>query len=804
MTAYTAFAHVTADTGATTQDVTATSFGPVAAAMIVATNGTTNGSETTEAQLSIGFWVPSSSYRCLSLVSEDNKGTRTDTKCLRTKDNVLVLIDNAGVIIRKATLTAITNGIRINWFNSAGTATAPPAAWKLEVLLVGGADSRALIVDVAGPPVSGAGETVISSLDFQPDGLIFLGPGTFATSPSTIEGCAGMLGFATRAPTIKNSLISWEDPDNVTTTALTSIVSGSACAASAGGIGTDSCAVTAFSATGFTLANNNLVSVGPDTCCLALSIPGANWWTGTISSPTSTGNTTHSEPGFRPMAVILGLGLSANVDTTETDNDAGAFGVGFAGDNHHGSMTSGSSAIRSSDAVNLGIANSDTGSSPSAGPVRVLNGGGTLHLAADTPVWQPNGFQLNWTTVQASARRLPALVIGAEPNIITPNPLAVTLAVPSATRALLLSPSATAVSLAIPSAARALLLSPGAAAVTLAVPSATRQLLLTPDPAAVTLAIASVTRALLLSPDPVATALALPAATRALLLDPDPLAASLVLPSAERALLLSPDPVATTLALPAATRALLLEPDELEVLLVVPSIIAPINLTPDPLATTLTLEDITRALLLSPDPIATTLVTPSATRQLLLEPDALAVPLALPDATRALQLTPDPLGVPLVLPSPAVGKAILPNPLAVTLAAPAIDRALGILPDPLAIATAAPAATRALLLSPSPLALELVEPLQGTSAAAKLPDPLAIALTLPGIAVVGIDVVLQPDPLEIELAIPGQVAHQAKRNGMLLRSRAALATSRCSRAGLLTETRSRAAPTLAPASRAVP
>lgn len=819
MTGYTGVVRTAASTGSTTTDLTISAFGTPVGAVLAVDIATADASETAEASLSIGFWASSGTVRALGYNSEDNKTTRTDTYTIRTKDHALVVIDNAGAIVRTATISTITNGIRITWKNSAGTNTAPPANWKVQARLFGGTDAACEVVDVAGPSAAGAANTVISSLSFAPEGIYFLGAGTFSVSPTSVAGAGVSFGFSGKTGAITNACGTWFDQDNTTTITCNSIARNDACLVNPNSTA-DPYAITAYSSNGFTLHNVNQNTTGPASVALAFTLgTQVGVRCGILDTPTSTGNATSTAPGFRPQGMDFALALVGTTNTEETDDDASAIGIGMAD-----SSASSCLSTRSDDGIALGT--TDSGSTADSKPVRVLDGSGAAALVGAWNAWTDAGITINWTTVMASARRLPFIAIQVQPQTLTPSAAAVTTAIADATRALILTPNAAAVTLDEPSATRQLILTPSAAAVTLAEPDATRQLLLTPNALAATLAIPDATRALLLAPDPAAVTLALPDIVRKLLLAPDPLAASLALPDATRALLLAADPLGVLLAIPdlgatitlspdplelelelpdpALALELLLAPDPLAATLALPAATRALLLAPDPLAASLALADLTRALLLTPDPLEAALAAPSSTRALLIDPDALAVLFDVPALVGPLNLTPSPLAVTLTPPAAARQLILAPDPTAISLEEPAAARALVLAPDPAAVTLALPATTRELILTPSPLAVALAEPPAQTEGLPLQIEALGIALELPAVTVLGIDILLSPDPLELELALPDTAGGQAKLGGLRLRSRVALELELASRTATTTTTSSRVASALELRSRLLP
>ena len=187
------------------------------------------------------------------------------------------------------------------------------------------------------------------------------------------------------------------------------------------------------------------------------------------------------------------------------------------------------------------------------------------------------------------------------------------------------------------------------------VPAAAGTQTITPDPVAITLAVPDPTvqpGTLTLSPNPVAVTLAVPdpaVQPGTLTVSPDAVAVTLAVadPNVQAGTTnIAPDPVAVTLTAPdpaVQLGALTVSPDPVTVTLAVPDpAIQPgsITLSPDAVAVALTV----------PDPT----VQPGA---ITVSPDAVAVTLAVPDPTvqaGALTVSPDPVAVTIAVPAPSI------------------------------------------------------------------------------------------------------------------------------------------------------
>ena len=391
----------TANTGATTQDVTISSFGTVAGCFGTLSLGTTDGTSVSHGVISTGIW-DGTNTRGKSFYSENAQATM-DTYQVKRNDRFFVVLDGTGAVAAYATISAVTNGVKLSWFNSAGTPTAPPTAWIINLQFYGGSAALAAIVDVTGPTLS----TTISSLSFQPDALIGIGPGPFGTSASAASS-EMVLFFATRAPSIKNACMVWRDPDNIADAAPVLLMSETNCLASPDFADTGK--ITAFSSTGFTLTNNTQNNALPDTAVLALQLPGIPVWCGNVNSRLATGNFNHTEPGIKMQAALCGLSAVISLDSFLADDTASCIGISMIG-GRTGTPVERDALARSQDAA----ATSSTASLADAKIVRMVTGSGSVVYTGNWAAWPDVGITINWTAVPISNnRKIIVLAFGAE------------------------------------------------------------------------------------------------------------------------------------------------------------------------------------------------------------------------------------------------------------------------------------------------------------------------------------------------------------------------------------------------------
>lgn len=116
--------------------------------------------------------------------------------------------------------------------------------------------------------------------------------------------------------------------------------------------------------------------------------------TGSIDSPTSTGNQAYTGIGFQPKALII----FSQGQTTYTEFDNGSTSVGFSDGSNDASQ------------YVTGVQGSDTGFSGGFSSANILGVG--TNLVAAVVSFDSDGFTLNFSTVETTARKISYVAIG--------------------------------------------------------------------------------------------------------------------------------------------------------------------------------------------------------------------------------------------------------------------------------------------------------------------------------------------------------------------------------------------------------
>lgn len=273
----------------------------------------------------------------------------------------------------------------------------------INYIALGGSDLTNAAILTSSLPTT-TGNQSLTGAGFQPDSAIFIGK--MAASSSTTVGSVAV-GF------IKS-----------TTNRLTAAVYGSAgtiakyintAKAAVGLLNTGSVVkyyegdISSFDSDGLTI-NWSTVAGSQTGTYAVVCLKGIQAKAGYVTQPAVTGNQATSGVGFQPKAIIFAHSGATTDDTIQT---SGALGVGFTDGTNNNAMMSGS----------------DGGSSvviTTGGCIRRSYGSTTPTVTADASIssLDSDGFTLNWTTTDATARLYPYFAFGASspPPPATSNP----------------------------------------------------------------------------------------------------------------------------------------------------------------------------------------------------------------------------------------------------------------------------------------------------------------------------------------------------------------------------------------------
>lgn len=383
----------TLNTGTGTQDITGSLGGLTPkAALFFVTRATVNGTAAAHIAISIGAATGVSNEWAYTGNGEDGQAT-TDYQHTNASNRCILLTDPgvSTVDMDAEFSTFITDGVRIN-------ITTASSAYKGICVLFAGSDLSTHANNVADVGDSTDTESNVTAPGFEPD-LVFacLTDGPLDTSGSSIELSFGIchngVSITERCILLRNQ--NGEAAGDPKFWLNTGFSGGHISAA--GGADWD-LEIDSFDASGFSMFTRNGGGNNSGVGYLALAFAGAVGISlNTEATPTSIGNSSTTNPGFTPQAVIGVQTYGQSVDT-EIDNtsDAGAWGIAAFTANTELCV-----AVADEDAA----ATTNTQSHINTKSIDVPNDDGSVALTADFVSMDANGYTLDWTDVEAAGRQ---------------------------------------------------------------------------------------------------------------------------------------------------------------------------------------------------------------------------------------------------------------------------------------------------------------------------------------------------------------------------------------------------------------
>jgi hypothetical protein len=331
----------------------------------------------------------------------DNVGT-TDTNRSHNEGQILEVIGSGGVLDVRASLSSFDgDGFTLNYTAIAGVAPARYCVY----LAIGGSDVDAK-VGVFDNPISATPFTqAITGVGFTPSCILF--------APCIDTGTSSNLDDGTQEPAM-----GWTDG---TRNGFSAVHSGDGQAfaitsrvqKTTGCIGLLTASTLAweaeldsFDADGFTVNWTTRTSASA-AGIYYLALAGVNAYAGTISQPTTTGTQGITGVGFQPSAVLFQSVCATANGSVQTHNrhvlgasDGAAHLAAWQGDQDSADPTITARYFTNAKCIAMAT-EAATGSSS------------TLNAAADVDSLDPDGFTLDWTTADATARQVLFLALGS-------------------------------------------------------------------------------------------------------------------------------------------------------------------------------------------------------------------------------------------------------------------------------------------------------------------------------------------------------------------------------------------------------
>lgn len=388
------------NTSTGTQNFTKSGFGTPKAVMVFATYATSNATNT--AQGGMVFAAASGTgNQFATFNSSENNQTSSDEH----RDNDPTLINfhapGTGTVAGLAPLNAfITDGFQLNITN------APPSAYLMKAVLLGGSDLQAYVGSVALGNSGPTNSISVTAPGFTPDVIIGFHRLTNTAGTSASKWSWGFCRNNGGTPV--QQCISGNGDDNVNPAnyngqlRLNSI--GIESFSSSVGRRVE---VTSFTANGFDLLITD-AAANAVWNYLALKFDnGLQHYVGTYTSPTGTGDHSNTSVGFKPQFIFHLLSGFTATDTQNAAGEAGSVGVALATASDQCCL-----ANNMQDNVSPTVCQSLVDDSKH---VNINAHSGGVLAVATRSAFLSNGYTLNYTTAPGTAVLWPVLALGENP-----------------------------------------------------------------------------------------------------------------------------------------------------------------------------------------------------------------------------------------------------------------------------------------------------------------------------------------------------------------------------------------------------
>lgn len=365
-----------------TADFTSSGFGTPKCAYFYGGYGTVNGTVVSDAGLWLGFYDGTNEFGN-GFAAEDGQ-TTTDTGSQGNASGAgITLLSTDQTTDGTCTASWITDGVRLT------CADAPPSAYLLNVLLIGGPGVSNCAVGQLTSNATLNGTASTTAPGFTPD--VVIGFSRFGDAAHSRIG----LGFAWRnGGTIVQRAAALYNQGAVTTSYVASnLVTNRLIINDLIGA-TATMELTSFDANGFTLTTRD-AGLAKTMTYLALKLNGLSAWLGTSDSPTATGNQGVTGIGFLPQAGLMLHGEWAAVDTGYSTGNGEVLGVSA-----FTATQSAGSAVSSDDGV--GTSNEDSVTDTKACRLRK---DGADYATCTVSSMDSDGITFNYTVAPAAVTK---------------------------------------------------------------------------------------------------------------------------------------------------------------------------------------------------------------------------------------------------------------------------------------------------------------------------------------------------------------------------------------------------------------
>ena len=254
------------------------------------------------------------------------------------------------------------------------------------VILIGGADVEAF-VNYYGAV---ANSPQISDVGFTPTVVLSCGTGNSASSGAPGTYMIWNMGAAIWRPSVKQQSMHLFSRPDITTTATTTLIDNSKFTGEFTSVYGWSAYVDQFTSTGMYYTYTGSPSTDAFGL-LFLKIPGINVDIHSIQIPSSTGEVSITNPGFKPGLLIGCMGNSSTI-SSGADHMAGSFGA----------SNGATEGVVSCYSV-TGVGTSDAGGKFNTALFAHPSPSGHAYSIGQVSSLDPSGYTVNWTSVYAPA-----------------------------------------------------------------------------------------------------------------------------------------------------------------------------------------------------------------------------------------------------------------------------------------------------------------------------------------------------------------------------------------------------------------
>lgn len=364
--------------------------------------------------------TPSITQGAVAAAGRDNLAT-TDANFMQSTTYSIVILNfgaAATPMVARASVTAFgADGFTLDWQTNEAQGN------QIHFLAIGGTDiTNVKVGTFAGP--AAVGNSVVTGVGFAPDAVLLVGGNRTGTTWDAIIAEGVMtLGFMSSASSQVS--IGWSARDNQTAASNAHAWSGAQAITGLRRTGLDQqAALTSMDADGFTL---NFTQTGGTTNYIYLAIKGGYHKMGTFNKSTSAGAQSVTGVGFLPRGLML-LSESDNVAaaTARTAAPASNLTIGSADGVNSGSTWMNYRPVINSDANTFTYNNNVMRMGVNT------NGTVTDYGIATFTSFDADGFTMNWSSSDATARnilywaigQIPVVTVGTttDPANSSPNP----------------------------------------------------------------------------------------------------------------------------------------------------------------------------------------------------------------------------------------------------------------------------------------------------------------------------------------------------------------------------------------------